>query len=586
MGSLITALGNSSRALFQVFLGQPSLKLVPTGRLTRLTSILTLFSRSDEAAESLLAEKVFSLVHSGEVSEYERRALDRINDLMQLRVLAFGKSAHGKKRLRQGFVTRSHSNFAHVEAPALMGNTFSIQDITESATAVADLYWKLLDTCMGTIPELKPLGLSLYQSLFGIEFEEKSAKVRLIRLTDQMQNDLGASYLMLNLIRQGAVEQAREVGRHLMTEEVELHDEDRATALYWFAELTWFRRAWATEKLSHETSMRYLYHLCFAFPERAGFLEIDSQFYQEFEAVNDLAREAFDYRETLVGGLLELWALYEGDFDPYFQSVIECVLAGSGKSATTRRVWAHAWEQAQESYSSDYRHVVEGNLCYVAGLYSEAAKHYETALEISPGFRPALLNLVFAYARLNRIKDHLELSSRILEDDRFHPFALAVIGNSFLLCNDEETANEYYEKLRAEPGWDKKVEHYKSTFCFEHSLFAKAARFSKQAVALNPTDVAMAYHLSLCLNALGEKENALAVLTKVTGSTQAAWLDFYRFKLERDLGNNLAASNILKKIPSEYFVDDAELEDALSFARSQQDLTLMRHLRSKKASEK
>lgn len=584
MGTLISVLGNSSRAFFQAVLGQPTLKLVPGGRLVRLSSLLSLLSRSDEAAESLLAEKFLEMSVDAELSEYEARALTRIRDLMQLRSLAFGKTAQGKMRLRQGFVSRTTTQATLIETQALMGNVFTVQDITESATAVADLYWKLLDTCLGSIPELKPLGLSLYWSLFGVSFQAEEAKQRLLVLTDRMQSDLGISFLLLNLIRQGAVEQAREIGRHLMTEGVELQDEERATALYWFAELFWFRRAWAMEKLSHETSLRYLYHLCFTTPDRAGFLEIDSQFFQEFEAVNDLAQEAFTYRETLVESLLELWRDYEGDFDPFFQSVLESVVGQTSKIYDQRQSWETLWKRNEGVFSRDYLYVVEGNLCYGAGLYPEAAECYESALELNPTLRPALLNLLFVYARLNRIKDQLNLADRLLKEGRFLPQALSVIGNSFLLANDEETSEEFYHQLQKVPGWEKKVDYYKSTFCFENSLFAKAVRFAKRAVELNPSDVAMAYHLSLCYNALGEKENALEVLGTLGSASKAAWLDFYRFKLERDLGNDSAASSILREIPSDYFEDEAELEDALSFARSRQDLVLLRHLKTKKVS--
>ncbi len=583
MGSLISVLGSSSRALFQAVLGaQPRLTLVPSGRLARLTSLLALFSKSDEASESLLAEKFSQLQFQGDLSDYEARAMDRLRDIMALRSLAFARTSHGKNRLRQGFVNRAGQAFPLGDGEGSFGFRFDTQDITESATVVAKLYWKLYETCLGTIPELQGVGLQLYFALFGTPFQADVARVRIMRLTDTLQQDMGIPFLILNLLRQGAVQEAREIGRHILTEGLELEDADRASALYWLAEILWFSNAWANEKLSHETTLRYLYHLCFTSPDRAGFLEIDSQFFSEFEAVSELAHEALTYRETLMRSLLDLWELFEGDFDPVFQSAMETLVGRTSKIHDHRSAWEKLWKRSQEAFSRDYLFVVEGNLCYSAGNYADAAECFETALQLTPGLRPALLNLAFTYARMNRRQDLDRLSTRILADKSLGAAALYVLGDAYLLLGDEEAAEQYYETLRSLAGWENKVDYYKSTFCFQNGMKAQALRFARAAHALNPSDTSMAYHLSLCLEASGDKDQALETLKQISVHSQLDWLHYYRFTLERDLGNHPEAVATLLKISTDYFEDADQWEDAIAYARTRQDIGLMRHLKKKK----
>jgi hypothetical protein len=57
------------------------------------------------------------------------------------------------------------------------------------------------------------------------------------------------------------------------------------------------------------------------------------------------------------------------------------------------------------------------------------------------------------------------------------------------------------------------------------------------------------------------------------------WIEYYRFTLEREAGRDEQARTTLRRIPREYFEDPQELEEALKFARQQQDLGLLRHLK-------
>ena len=584
MGSLIVALGNSSRALWQaVRSAQPRLALVPSGRLARLAQLLALFSRSDEASETLLAEKFFELQIQGDLSEYEARAIDRLRDIMALRALTFGKTGNGKTRLRQGFVTR-HQRESVLATDAEAEFAFGTQDVTESATVVAKLYWRLYEICLGSIPELKVVGLQLYFHLFGVPFQSETAKIRITRVTEAIQSDQGVPYLMLNWLRQGAVIEARQLGRHLLMEGVEFEDEQRVSALYWLAEIAWFVQAWSSEKLTHESTLRLLYHLCFTSPDRAGFLEIDSPFFSEFEAVNEMAHEALSYRETLVESLLALWENYEGDFDPLFQKAFETLVGRVSKVVDSRSSWQKAWARSQATFSRDYLFVVEGNLSYLAGRTEDAIEHFEAALAITPDLRPALLNLAFAYARAGRENDLNRLADQITQDRRLATAALYTLGDSYQLVGNEKRADAFYQDLRRIAGWENRVDYYRSTFCLQNGLNAQALKFAQRAHSKVPADTAIAYHLSRCFEAVGDKTQALATLKALEPSTVSShgWLHYYRFTLERDLGDHTQASNTLMQIPSDYFEDPEEWEAALSFARKSQNIGLMRHLKQKK----
>jgi tetratricopeptide (TPR) repeat protein len=577
MGSLITAIGNSSRALFEMVLGEPRLSLVRGGGLASLGHLVSLFSRSDEASESLLREKFSELRLGSELTEYEAFALVRLTDLMDLRALAFGRNLSGSGRIRQAFVKMERA----VQTPSDF--EVSLQDITAGATRVAELYLKLLDTCRGSIPELRAAGLELYFSLFGSPFESLKGSERISTLVDRIQQDRGVAFLIFSLIRQGALSEAREIAKVGLQSGIEIEEEETFNSLYWFAETLWFGQRWSDEKLSYEDSMRLLYHLCFAAPERAGFLEVDSQFFSEFESVNELALEAFSYRETLVENVLTLWGRYEGEFDSLFQRFFETVVGRKSKIFDHRGSWEKAWKKRSESFSREYLFLVEGNLCFAVGDFESAAQFYESALEINPTLRPALLNLLFAYSKLNRMKDHLALAERLASEKSLLPSALYAIGDSFLLAVDEQTADSYFDLLKSQAGWDKKLDYYKSTFCFQHGLFAQSVRFGRAALVKNPGDDAIIYHLSLCHAALGEKAKALEVLNRIEKISDLPWLLFFRFTLEKEMGDADAAAKTLSGIPLDYFEDETELDVALSFAKSLQDLGLVRQLKNKKA---
>ncbi|MBY0370945.1 hypothetical protein K2X33_09680, partial [bacterium] len=392
MGSLLSALGTSSKAWLHAVWAPP--RASGAGRLARLADLISAISRSDSHSESLLAERFAALAITSELSEDETRAFDRLRDLMELRSLAFGQARSGRTRLLQGFLWRQ-SNESTIADDA----EFSAGDIAHASSRAAELLWKLLDSCQGTA-ELQPVARKLYYHLFGKVFETMDARRQVAETTDKMQSESGIPFLLLNFLNAGALEDARWVGRGIQVESVVFEEPDRATALYWMSELAWFRRTWGGEKLDFDSSLRYLYHICFSAPERAGFLEIDGHYVNEFEAVNELAREAFSYRETLTEQTLDLWKAFEGNFDGVFQQTLETLAGKASKVIDRRPAWEKAWKRSQSSFSRDYLLVIEGNLCYLSKLYADAAEFFEQALAINPELRVARMNLLFSYARM------------------------------------------------------------------------------------------------------------------------------------------------------------------------------------------
>lgn len=572
MGSLLIAIGQSSKAWFQSFAPAKS-RLLPAARLLRLVDVLGTLSRSDEASETRLAERFEALELTGELSDYEEVAFSRLKALMQLRRLAFGHSV-GENRWIQGFVAAD----GVMPFPLDQGESLEVKHVTEAAAKASLLYWKLLEACEGRWPELEGLARGLYLQLFGQEYSTPVARKHILRLTDRMQIGGGLPFLFLNLLRLGATEDARWIGREIQVQGLAFEDEEWATALYWMGELSWFGETWQDKSLSFESSLRYLYHLCFSAPDRAAFLEIDSHYFGEFEAVNELAREAFSYRETLMEKVLDLWAAFDGQFDALFSKTLETVSGLQSHLPDQREAWSSHWTEHQQDFSQEYLSVIEGNLAYLAGAYDQAADCFERALEHNAQMRTASRNLLFCYARLGRKASLDALCERLMEDAS--PSALASMGNAYLILGDMDGADAMYEKLVEQPGWARRADFYRSLFCYQNGLWEEALRSALIARAAKPADAAVAHHLSLCYEAVGQREEALEALDGIDWTPDMHWLLFYRFSLECELERDEAAKRTLLQIHPES-LDADEMEIAERFALRTQDLAVLRHVRKK-----
>lgn len=543
---------------------------------SQLNECLDLYKR-DQA--SWLDSRIAELSLGEQMSDSQRRWLDRLKGLSHLKALTFGEPLRGKGALRQSLVFGRHWEGAD---PLEHMDEITLQDVTESATVVADLYWRLFEIASGEFGELTPLARDLYRKIFGESFGE-SGRERLPNLMDVLQREHGMPFLVLNLLTQGRQKVARRLTRQLLLGS-EGVDEEVRSSLYWLVELTWFQTS-PPALDDFESTIRYLYHLCFTDPNRTGFLEVDSQFFAQFETVNELAREGLLFREELVDHLLELWRGMEGWFDEVLGEALEQLTGQPGKIYDCRSAWVAYWERDRENFSKEWLFVVEGNLCYARQYYSEAAKFYERALEIDPNLRPALLNLTFVYAH-NDPHAHEAHVERLRGNSELFPASLYVSGNSYLLRGDRKRSDVLFEELSREEGWKQKADYYRSLFAFDHGMAEIALEFARRATELNPNDSAIGYHLSRCYSALGESESALRAIKRVgeanISPTQSQWLSYYRFRLERDAGREQEASDTLWQIPSDYFEDPEELEEAEEFAKRRKDLALLHHLRHRR----
>jgi tetratricopeptide (TPR) repeat protein len=186
---------------------------------------------------------------------------------------------------------------------------------------------------------------------------------------------------------------------------------------------------------------------------------------------------------------------------------------------------------------------------------------------------------LFALVRLNQLDTLDEAARRLLSEPGLYPAILYTAGNVYSLVSGRESkADELYSELKTYPGWKAKADFYRSTFCYQQGLFKKAVEYGLKAQNLVPVDPSINYHLSLCYRALGEKERALDVVRHLPSTETDTWFQFYRFTLERDSGKYKDALKTLLEIPRDYFQDPEELNEAIRFAKDQQDFILLKHL--------
>ena len=551
-------------------------KFLSSGLRSQMSKLLSLYSKADASSEKLLLQEIQALLNQRktEPAGADPSQWESLIALVQLRRLFFHPATSRKEGLEELFLIRKSS----AENPFELKD-ISFREISDASTSVSNLLWKVLFLAKDDSNRASTPARKLLEAVLGKSFESKTSSSQIEKLTDCMQRHGGIPFLVLNLVERGNYSTAREIGKKVLMNEAILEEEVRAT-LYWLGELNWFVKK-SIPVQDFETTIRHLYHLCFSNPERAGFLEIDSQFFSQFETVNELAKEGFVFKEDLVDKVLLLWQEYEGLFDRVFKDSLQVLTQQKSKIYQDYGTWLAFWEKEREHFEKEHLFLVEGNLCYIQGDYKNASIFYQRALEFSPHLRAALFNLLFCYAQLKDGLRHRQLVDEILENQSLFPVSLSVIGNSFLLLGDLKQAESFYQELRAVEGWKNKTDYYQSTFCLQHSLFELAVRFAERAYTTNPDDISVSYQLCLCLSAIGEKKRALEILRKHQG-TGPQWLNYYRFTLERDSGQIGEAHQTLAEIPLEYFEDPDELEAAVDFARHSSDLSLLRRLKSVK----
>jgi hypothetical protein len=185
-------------------------------RLHSLGSLLNLYGKFDTVSDRVVEEKIAELNRTGSFSEAEMRWLSRLRDLVALRRLVLSHPEKGKSGLRQGFRFR-HDLGQVTDKLSQIESEVSLQDVTESATLVADLYWKLFDTALGGYAELTNRARELYEQIFGQPFDPVTARPIVAKLTDSMQRDRGLPFLILNLVSHGDWKKGRLLAQRLLT---------------------------------------------------------------------------------------------------------------------------------------------------------------------------------------------------------------------------------------------------------------------------------------------------------------------------------------------------------------------------------
>ncbi len=541
---------------------------------------LTLYGKTDALSVRMLDSHIRDLRLCPGTPKEQIGRLEQLRVLSELRSHLFGKD-RGERLigLKAAFIyCRTQKWLGEVTLESL-----GASDIVDAATHTAQLYWKLYDAA-STDSSLKTHARQLYQEIFEIPFETMSARHAIEHLTDRMQHMGGVPYVVLNLLALGRKSSASSLMRGLVTSEAQTDDPTQST-LYWMAEVMAFDK---TISLDFEGGIRNLYQLCLVAPEKAEMLEVDSLYFSQLLDLNEMAREGFLFKESFVDSVMELWAEFHCEgvnpvegvkhFDDVFSKTLANVLGVSNKIYDNQSAWSRYWQSHRDRFCREYLWVVEGNLSYGARDFKVALECYDEALKLDSGLVVASLNRVLTLAQLKR-KDEHELAVReIVDSASFQdPRGLYFCADSYLLLGMRSAADELFDRLRKLPGWEKKVDYYASEFCLDNELIEPAVSFAEAALYCDPESSLARFHLSKVYRASGDEVRALKVLGGI--ETPPHWMNFYRFTLERDAGLHQAASDTLKTLPRDYFQEQSDLDAAMEFARSHQDMALLRQLK-------
>jgi len=477
--------------------------------------------------------------------------------LAELRSILNGNS------IESAFLLESKEN----ESPSHY-EEFDFEELFEASRKVRGLLWKVY--CVSQVSD-HPLEKEAKKIL------EPLVKVPIDTLIEAMQKEEGIPFLLLNSVARKNWGLAKTLGRQLLSKEIVLEEETRV-CLYWISEILWFSQS-KVRVSDFESTIRYLYHLCFINPERAGFLEIDSQFFSQFDSVSELAQEGLLFKETLINRILSLWEQQGVVFNSVFVEALQLLTQQKNKIYQDLPLWKQWWSREEAEFEKSVLFCVEGNLHYAAKRFKEALECYDRSLQSDPHLRPALLNRVFCLAQLGLREDHENAVEDLVSRSSLFPSNLIASGNSFLLTSQKDKAQTFFSQLSAEvEGWDKKTEYYQSIFCLEHELFEEALHFARLAFEKAPDDQRYGFHLSRCLKESGRIEEALEVV-RTLSLVGPEWLLFYRFTLERDAGLVSEAHQTLCALSDDYFDDPEELQEAVEFAKTIQDLSLLRRFK-------
>lgn len=545
-------------------------RLKPSKQPRWLVQGLSLYKTNNISADKVLLNHL-SQIQKGALAPQESRLLEEFRVVVELRALqrldresVEKETSFSMQVLQRAFLIRD-SNW---EGGPIHSEEINFDEITQAAQTVSGLLWQNHCLAQDHQHPLQSEAKSLLENLSGGPIEE---------VIEAMQKEGGIPFLLLNCVARKNWSLAKAIGVQLLSKEIFLEEESRV-CLYWIAEILWFSKN-QVRVSDFESTIRYLYHLCFINPERAGFLEIDSQFFSQFETVSELAQEGLLFKETLIDRILRQWEQHGKVFNTIFVEVMQLLTQQKNKIYQDLAIWQKWWEREKPDFEKAVLFCVEGNLHYSAGRFKEALGFYDRAMSWDAHLRPALLNRAFCFAQLKDYEGHRQSVEDLLSRHSLFPSNKIAAAHSYLLMDQKDEAQILFTELAHEvDGWEKKAEYYQSIFCLEHGLIEPALHFAKLAYEKAPEDQRYGFHLSRCLKEAGKTEEALNIV-RALSLTGPEWLLFYRFTLERDAGLIKDAQQTLSALSDEFFEDPEELQEALEFAKNTQDLSLLRRLK-------
>jgi tetratricopeptide (TPR) repeat protein len=170
--------------------------------------------------------------------------------------------------------------------------------------------------------------------------------------------------------------------------------------------------------------------------------------------------------------------------------------------------------------------VVHGNLgaLYVgAGRYPEAERELLRALEIEPNATASLINLGALYQYLGRDQEAARIFERARAIGQETPALLLNLGDSYRRLTMTAAAAAAYMRgrelaeglLLRDPG-DAIATVFAAYFALRLGDWATARRELVQALKLGGRNVAVLERAALCYEAMGDRNNAIAVLGSAT----------------------------------------------------------------------
>lgn len=185
-------------------------------------------------------------------------------------------------------------------------------------------------------------------------------------------------------------------------------------------------------------------------------------------------------------------------------------------------------------------HYKEGFQAFSEGRFEEAISQMELALGDDPEDDRAKYILGLSLAELGKYEDALEHFQRVASSESElaeSPMLNLSIGQTYLLMGEEETAEQYFQKVD-NPGEVSSMFAQAGTRAFNGGQLEKAERYFQEALEADPSNVDALFGLGLCHIRADRAEEALKTLKTILSIAP----EHEKAKLAEDLVKNLEAA--------------------------------------------